>query len=68
MNQQNTMNCEDEINESQALLEKLFDVLTPGLQVEFDPEEAAKVGAFIEDSLSEEEAMESSIDGEIHHE
>jgi len=68
MNQQNTMNCEEESNESQALLDKLLDVLTPGLQVEFDPEEAAIIGAFIEDSLSEEEARESTIDGEIHHE
>ena len=45
-----------------ALLEKLADASTPGYQVEFDPEEAERAGAFIEDALSEEDAMESSVD------
>lgn len=47
---------------AEALLEKLADASTPGYQVEFDPEEAARAGAFIEDALSEEDAMESSVD------
>ena len=47
---------------AEALLEKLADASTPGYQVEFDPEEAERAGAFIEDALSEEDAMESSVD------
>ena len=47
---------------AQALLEKLADASTPGYQVEFDPEEAERAGAFIEDAVSEEDAMESSVD------
>jgi len=47
---------------TEALLEKLADASTPGYQVEFDPEEAERAGAFIEDALSEEDAMESSVD------
>jgi len=42
--------------------EKLIDAMTPGYQVEFDPEEAELAGAFIEDALSEKDALESSID------
>jgi hypothetical protein len=41
---------------------KLNDVLTPGFVVEFDAEEAAQVGAFSEDALSEQDARESDID------
>jgi hypothetical protein len=41
---------------------KLLDAMTPGFQAEFDPEEADEVGAFIEDALSEEDAMASDID------
>jgi len=47
---------------AEAPLEKLADASTPGYQVEFDPEEAERAGAFIEDALSEEDAMESSVD------
>ncbi|AGH55364.1 hypothetical protein [Legionella pneumophila] len=49
-------------NETQALSEKLLDALTPGLQVEFDPDEAMKAGAFIEDALTEEDAKDSCFD------
>ena len=45
-----------------ALLEKLDDSLIPGLQIEFDPEEAERAGAFVEDALSEQDALESGID------
>lgn len=41
------------------LNEKLIDPLVPGHQVEFEPEEAGQAGAFVEDALSEEDAMES---------
>ena len=34
----------------------------PGLEVEFDPEEAEQCGAFMEDALSEEEAADASQD------
>ncbi|MBA2710177.1 MAG: protein TraD [Tatlockia sp.] len=49
--------------ENQTVSEKLQDALTPGLEVEFDPEEASCVGAFIEDALSEEEAKNAAVDG-----
>ncbi len=45
-----------------VLREKLIDALIPGFQVEFDPDEAEHVGAFVEDALSEQDAMESSVD------
>ena len=44
------------------LVEKMKDAMTPGYQVAFDPEEAERAGAFIEDALSEEDALESAID------
>jgi hypothetical protein len=47
---------------AEALREKLADADTPGYQAEFDPEEAELAGAFIEDALSEQDAMESSVD------
>ena len=34
----------------------------PGLEVEFDPEEAEQCGAFMENALSEEEAVDASQD------
>jgi hypothetical protein len=36
--------------------------LTPGYQAEFDPEEAERAGAFVEDALSEQDAAESGDD------
>lgn len=69
MNQQNLSEhaptIKDEANAATALAEKLVDALTPGLHVEFDPDEASTVGAFIEDALSEEDAAQSSFDGDI---
>ena len=69
MNQQNlsehALTVNDEANAATTLAEKLVDALTPGLQVEFDPDEASTVGAFIEDALSEEDAAQSSLDGVI---
>lgn len=46
-----------------ALNEKIADLAIPGVQIEFDPEEAEHVGAFAEDALSETDASESAIDG-----
>ena len=56
------------INE-QALQEKLDDMETPGAVIEFDPDEADQLGAFIEDALSEEDALEaaSDKDWEVDH-
>lgn len=45
-----------------ALREKLTDALTPGYQVEFDPEEAVLAGAFHEDALNEVDAAGSTDD------
>jgi hypothetical protein len=44
------------------LVEKLTDAMVPGAIVEFDPEEAERAGAFVEDALSESDALESVID------
>ena len=45
-----------------AIKAKLLDAMTPGFQAEFDPDEADQTGAFIEDALSEEDAMASDVD------
>ena len=54
--------ADDQPNAAGALREKLLDAMTPGYQAEFDPDEAEKAGAFIEDALSEQDAAESDID------
>jgi len=36
--------------------EKLIDAQTPGYQAEFDPEEAERAGAFVEEALGEQPA------------
>ncbi len=41
---------------------KLADAITPGFQAEFDPAEADAVGAFREDALSENDAIDSILD------
>ena len=45
-----------------VIRQKLLDSQIPGFQAEFDPDEAERAGAFVEDALSEEDAMESAID------
>ena len=45
-----------------VVIGKFDDAQTPGASVGFDPEEAELAGAFKEDSISEQEAIESSID------
>lgn len=52
----------DEANAASVLQEKLIDAMIPGFQVEFDPDEAEKAGAFKEDSLSEADALDSGVD------
>ena len=72
MNQQTTTQADDVLPElpaiddnaaaAGALREKLADAATPGYQAEFDPEEAERAGAFVEDALSEEDAADSNAD------
>jgi hypothetical protein len=45
-----------------VLKEKLVDAETPGFQAEIDPDEAEKLGAFVEDALSEADALDSTGD------
>ncbi len=54
---------DDRANAAEALRDKLADAQTPGYQAEFDPEEAQRAGAFVEDALSEADALESTEDG-----
>ena len=54
--------ADDQPNAADALREKLLDAMTPGYQAEFDPDEAEQAGAFVEDALSEQDAVESDID------
>lgn len=42
--------------------EKLQDLMIPGFVAEVSPEEAEIMGAFFEDSLTEEDAKESAYD------
>jgi len=51
-----------EVDAVDVLAEKLADAMVPGAIVEFDPEEAERAGAFVEDALSEADALESSVD------
>ena len=51
---------DDEGNSNAATREKMTDILTPGYQAEFDPLEADNVGAFVEDAMSEQDALEST--------
>ena len=53
---------DDYANATEALRDKMVDALTPGFQVELDPDEAARMGAFAEDALSDQDAQESTED------
>lgn len=45
-----------------VLDQKLRDAMIPGFEVEFDPDEAERAGAFVEDALSEADARDGAID------
>ena len=47
---------------TEIIQEKLLDAEIPGFQAEFDPLEAERLGAFKEDALSEQGALDSTID------
>ncbi|SEQ47049.1 conjugal transfer protein TraD [Nitrosomonas ureae] len=46
----------------EVIQEKLLDAEIPGFQAEFDPLEAERLGAFVEDALSEQDTLDSTID------
>ena len=48
--------------QEQVIQEKLLDAEIPGFQAEFDPLEAQMLGAFTEGALSEQDALDSTID------
>jgi hypothetical protein len=66
MQSEDNNNPDDEVgieSEADVLVEKLSDAeTTPSFEVEFDPDEAEKAGAFEEDAISEADALESSSD------
>ena len=45
-----------------VMREKLIDMEVPGFQAEFDPDEAERAGAFLEDALSEQDALDGAMD------
>ena len=47
---------------TEIIQEKLLDAEIPGFQAEFDPLESQMLGAFKEDALSEQDALDSAID------
>ena len=47
---------------TEIIQEKLLDAEIPGFQAEFDPLEAERLGAFKEDALTEQDALDSTID------
>ena len=51
-----------EKNAEAAWQEKLLDLMTPGLPIELDPDEAERLGAFVEDAMTESDAWESASD------
>jgi hypothetical protein len=48
--------------EYESIHEKFADAMTPGFQAEFDPAEAEAAGAFVEDALTEADALDSAHD------
>ena len=48
--------------QDKEIQEKLLDAEIPGFQAEFDPLESQMLGAFKEDALSEQDALDSAID------
>ncbi|WP_428587424.1 hypothetical protein [Shewanella sp.] len=58
---------QEQLTDVQDLLDaKQEDALIPGAQVEVSPDEAGLMGAFVEDALSEDDAMTSAIDRSNH--
>ncbi|AIC10115.1 hypothetical protein [Xylella fastidiosa] len=53
---------DDATNVTDTFREKLIDAETAGFQDECDPNEADCAGVFVEDALSEEDALDTAID------
>ncbi|WP_045226947.1 hypothetical protein [Methyloterricola oryzae] len=53
---------ENGVPDGEAIAEKLSDAAIPGYAAEFDPDEAESAGAFVEDALTEDDAIESATD------
>jgi len=63
LNEDAGFSIDGEAADSSTLIEKLSDAeTTPGFEAEFDPDEADKAGAFAENAISEQDALESSAD------
>ena len=57
------MNTDTEnLNETDIALQKLADSNIPGFIVDVDPDEADLLGAFVEDALTEQDALEGAVD------
>ncbi len=54
----------DEINRPPLLSNDEADLALSGVQVVYDPEDAAAAGAFVEDALSEADAWDANADNE----
>lgn len=48
--------------DDEKLKKKLHDAMVPGCVVTLEPEEAERAGAFVEDALGEDEAIDSAMD------
>lgn len=63
--QSDSNSLDEAVSQDAALREKMADALIPGFQAEFDPDEAEQVGAFQEDALTEQDALDSAVDSVI---
>ena len=61
----NGMSVEDLKIMDEIIDAKLQDAEIPGFQAQFDPMEAERIGAFEEDALSEQDALDSVIDQQV---
>ncbi|WP_242695266.1 conjugal transfer protein TraD [Shewanella sp. 4t3-1-2LB] len=62
-----TVITQEQLTDIQSVIDaKLEDAQIPGAQVEVSPEEAALMGAFVEDAISEDDAISSAIEGGNH--
>lgn len=50
------------VPDNELISDKLRDAMTPGYQAEFSPSEADMAGAFKEDALGEDDALDSCIE------
>ena len=53
---------DEEAKLQQVVQEKMADAMTPGFWVKLDPDESDLMGAFVEDAISEQDAINSVID------